>query len=167
MTTMEQTPPAAVTAGARFWPRAVALLIDMAALALLNGAFVTLLGGSLFSGAPHNLWTMLALSGTMLGTALLVPPVAGLAYFTIFHACGGQTIGKLILGLRVDAVEGGPLPWGRAFLRAVGLLVSALPLGAGFLWVLVDRERRAWHDYLAMSRVVVVEKTLDKEPAFQ
>lgn len=167
MTTMEQTPPAAVAAGARFLPRAVALLIDVAALALLNGAFVTLLGGSLFSGSPHTLWTILALSGTMLGAALLAPPVVGLAYFTIFHACGGQTIGKLILRLRVDAVEGGPLPWGRSFLRAVGQLASALPLGAGFLWVLVDRERRAWHDYLALSRVVAVEKTLDKEPAFQ
>jgi uncharacterized RDD family membrane protein YckC len=159
MTTMEPAPPAAVPAGARFWPRAVALLVDLAALALLNGAFVALLGGSLFSKAPHNLRTMLTLSGTMLGVALIVPPVVGLAYFTIFHACGGQTIGKLILRLRVDAVEGGLLPWGRAFPRAVGQLASALPLAAGFLWVLVDRERRAWHDYLAMSRVVAVEKT--------
>lgn len=167
-TTAEMVPQVLPAAGARFGPRAVALLLDLAALALLNGAFVSLLGGALASEAPRTLWTMLLLSGTLLGTALLVPPLIGLAYFTIFHACGGQTIGKLLLGLRVvDAADGGALPWGRAFLRAVGQLVSALPLAAGFLWVLVDPARRAWHDSLAGSRVAVVEKSLDKEPSIQ
>lgn len=156
-----------IVLGAGFLSRAMALFIDLAALALLNGALVSLLGGSLFGEAPSNLWAMLVLSGSLLGVALVVPPVMGLAYFTIFHACGGQTIGKLLLGLQVNDLAGGPLPWGRSFLRAVGQFGSALPLAAGFLWVLVDRERRAWHDYLAMSRVAVVEKSLDKEPAIQ
>ncbi|HSR35636.1 MAG TPA: RDD family protein [Desulfurivibrionaceae bacterium] len=166
--TMEQNAPAPPTvAGASFSPRAMALLIDLAALAFLNSAFVSLLGGTLFRNAPGNLWTLVTLSGALLAVALLVPPVVGLAYCTIFHACGGQTIGKLLLGLRVEDAAGGPLPWDRAFLRAVGQFGSALPLAAGFLWVLVDRERRAWHDYLALSRVAVVEKSLDKEPAIQ
>ncbi|MEW6594464.1 MAG: RDD family protein [Thermodesulfobacteriota bacterium] len=166
--TMEQNAPAPpAAAGAGFSPRAMALLIDLAALAFLNGAFVSLCGGSLFAGPPQNLWTMLLLSGTLLGVGLILPPVVGLAYCTVFHACGGQTIGKLLLGLRVEDMAGGPLPWGRAFLRAVGQFGSALPLAAGFLWVLVDPQRRAWHDHLALSRVAVVEKSLDKEPAFQ
>lgn len=163
----EMASPTRPAAGAGFLPRAMALGIDLAALVFLNSAFVSLLGGTLFRGAPGNVWTFVTLSGTLLAVALFVPPVMGLAYFTIFHACGGQTIGKLILGLRVEDVNGGPLPWGRAFLRTVGQLASALPLAAGFLWVLVDRERRAWHDHLAFSRVAVVEKSLDKETAFQ
>lgn len=169
MTTMENImpPPALPAAGGGFVPRLLALLLDLAALALLNGAFFALLGGTMVSGAAHSLWALLVLSGTLLGAGLLLPPLLGLAYFTIFHACGGQTIGKLLLGLRVEDVAGGPLPWGRSFLRTVGQFTSALPLGAGFLWVLVDPSRRAWHDYLALSRVVVVEKFLDKEPAFQ
>ncbi|MEW6499863.1 MAG: RDD family protein [Thermodesulfobacteriota bacterium] len=164
----EPIPPAPpLAAGASFGRRALALCIDLAALAFLNTIFLSHLGGLLFSGAPRTLWTMLLLSSTLAGAALLVPPLLGLAYFTVFSACGGQTIGKLLLGIRVVEREGGALSWGRAFLRAVGQLASALPLGAGFLWALIDREGRAWHDHLAMSRVVVVEKSLDKEAAFQ
>lgn len=169
MTTMEQSiPPAAIdVAGASFAARLLALLIDLVVVALLNGAFMALLGGTLANAIGEGLWPLLVLSGSLLGAGLLLPPLFGLAYFTIFHACGGQTIGKLLLGLRVVGIDGEELSWGRSFLRAVGQFGSLLPLAAGFLWALVDRDRRAWHDYLAGSRVVAVEKSLDKEPAFQ
>jgi uncharacterized RDD family membrane protein YckC len=36
--------------------------------------------------------------------------------------------------------------------------VSLLPAGLGFAWVLVDPERRAWHDRLSRTRVVMVPK---------
>lgn len=166
--TEEPIPPAPpLAAGASFGRRVVALCIDLFALAFLNAAFLSQFGGSLFRGSPHDLLSILLLSATLVGTAIIIPPLLGLAYCTIFSACGGQTIGKLLLGIKVVAREGGALSWGRSFLRAVGQLASALPLGAGFLWALVDREGRAWHDHLAMSRVVEVEKSLDKEPAFQ
>jgi uncharacterized RDD family membrane protein YckC len=32
--------------------------------------------------------------------------------------------------------------------------LSALPLFAGFLWVLIDDERRGWHDRFAGTQVV-------------
>jgi len=37
-------------------------------------------------------------------------------------------------------------------------LVSLLPLGLGFLWILFDPEKRAWHDRLSRTRVVVLPK---------
>jgi uncharacterized RDD family membrane protein YckC len=44
--------------------------------------------------------------------------------------------------------------FGQATVRAVGYVVSALPLGLGFLPALAGRDRRALHDRLADTRVV-------------
>ena len=41
---------------------------------------------------------------------------------------------------------------------AISLLV-ALALGLGYLWVLFDPGRLAWHDRLSGTRLVVLEKT--------
>jgi uncharacterized RDD family membrane protein YckC len=42
--------------------------------------------------------------------------------------------------------------------RLASALLSLLPLGLGFFWILVDRDRRAWHDRLSRTRIVVVPK---------
>jgi uncharacterized RDD family membrane protein YckC len=98
-------------------------------------------------------------------TALpLAPLVAFLllldgAYFAIFIAAGGQTIGKMATGIRVIpmASAGHParrVPLGHAILRAGAYLVSALPAGLGFIPGLFGSDRRALHDRLADTRVV-------------
>lgn len=66
--------------------------------------------------------------------------VAG--YYTIFWTLNGQTPGKLLLGVRVVPLEGGRLPFKRALLRFFGYILSALPLYAGFLWILIDNRRQ-------------------------
>jgi uncharacterized RDD family membrane protein YckC len=80
------------------------------------------------------------------------------AYFALFVAAGGQTIGKMAAGIRVvqgdtaaEAIDRVTL--GHAIVRAAGYLVSALPAGLGFLPALVG-DRRALHDRLADTRVV-------------
>src|SRR5207237_7087178 len=80
------------------------------------------------------------------------------AYFAAFVAAGGQTIGKMAARIRVvqgdsdgDAFDRVSL--GHAIVRATGYLVSALPVGLGFLPALFG-DRRALHDRLAGTRVV-------------
>lgn len=79
-------------------------------------------------------------------------------YVAAFTAVGGQTIGKMLTGIRVvsseedgwtDRVRVGP-----SAVRALGYLLSALPAGLGFLPVLIGTERRGVHDRLAHTRVV-------------
>ena len=82
-------------------------------------------------------------------------PLLYLAYFTILHAQGGQTIGKRLMGIQVKATNG-ELTIGRAFLRSTASILSILPLAAGLLWALVDQEQRTWHDLIADTRVVYV-----------
>jgi uncharacterized RDD family membrane protein YckC len=80
-----------------------------------------------------------------------------LAYFVFFWSGNGQTPGNRLLGLTVrDATSLEPLPARRAALRLVLLPLSALPLCAGFLMILVDGRRRALHDRLARTVVIYV-----------
>lgn len=80
----------------------------------------------------------------------------GILYYILLLAWKGQTIGKMAVHIRVVRRDGGSLSLGQAFVRWLGYLASALPLGMGFLMALVDGERRALHDLLAGTVVVEV-----------
>ena len=69
----------------------------------------------------------------------------------------GQTIGKRVLGIRVvDYGSGGPLGYGKAFLRYIGRIVSGAICYLGYLWVIWDKEKQGWHDKIANTVVVPV-----------
>jgi uncharacterized RDD family membrane protein YckC len=75
-------------------------------------------------------------------------------YLVAFTA-GGQTLGKMALGIRVvsaDADE--PLSVGRAALRTLMWAVLVLPAGLGFLTAAFRSDRRGFHDRFAGTRVV-------------
>ena len=75
-------------------------------------------------------------------------------YFIAFTTVGGQSIGKMALGIKVISQGESTVPIGRATLRTLAYLVSALPLGAGFLPGVISADRLALHDRLAHTRVV-------------
>jgi uncharacterized RDD family membrane protein YckC len=78
-------------------------------------------------------------------------------YFILFTAAGGQTIGKMIMGIRVVNAAGDAPPrvsFRTAFIRTLTCLGSVVALGGGFLPVLFSAERRAFHDRVAGTRVV-------------
>ena len=80
----------------------------------------------------------------------------GVTYLVMFTMAGGQTLGKMVMGLRVIADEHDgdeALTMKQATLRSLVAVPSVLALGAGFLPALVGDER-ALHDRLAHTRVV-------------
>jgi uncharacterized RDD family membrane protein YckC len=78
------------------------------------------------------------------------------AFFAGFWARSGQTLGMRTWRIRVETVEGGPVPLHKALLRFVLALLSLAPLGLGYWWMLVDREGCTWHDRLSSTRVLRV-----------
>lgn len=78
----------------------------------------------------------------------------GLFYFTFFYTFGGATPGKYLMGLRVVRSDGRPMGGAQAALRTIAYAASSLPVYLGFLSVLVDDRRRAWHDMLIGTAVV-------------
>jgi uncharacterized RDD family membrane protein YckC len=77
-------------------------------------------------------------------------------YLALFTTACGQTIGKMIAGIKVVDSDSPHLgvPLGSAVLRASAYLVSLLPAGLGFLPILAASDGRALHDRLAGTRVV-------------
>ena len=68
---------------------------------------------------------------------------------------GGQTLGKMAVGIRVvPEDDGSSLDLGRAFLRTLMWLLLAVPAGLGFVTALFRRDHRGLHDRFAGTRVV-------------
>lgn len=86
--------------------------------------------------------------------------LATAAYFIVSWLRGGQTVGMRPWRLRVVRADGSPVDLAHAALRFAVALVSLAACGLGFLWCLVDRDRRAWHDIAAGTLLV----RLDKKP---
>ncbi len=134
-------------------PRPAAMAARIAA-GLLD---VALLGGI----ALVVVYLTVRLAGLTMAELDRVPPLPlgafllGLAaaYLAAFTACGGQTLGKMALGVRVVA-DDGAVPPGAAALRAVTSLAGAALAGLGFLPALFDGDHRGVHDRLAGTRVV-------------
>jgi uncharacterized RDD family membrane protein YckC len=156
-----ETPPAAIgqsLAGPRSadasaqtlaapFSRILAALVDVALLSMLN---VSILYFTL---------RLLGLATSQIAELALLPIIAFFlllngGYFIAFTTVGGQSIGKMALGIKVISQEEDTVPIGRATLRTLACVVSALPLGAGFLPVLLSADRLALHDRLAHTRVV-------------
>jgi uncharacterized RDD family membrane protein YckC len=122
-----------------------AVVIDVVA------AFVALVVAAALSiiDTPQALDKLVAIAGAGLAVIWMI------SYFVFFWSADGQTPGSRMMRIRVqDAATGGPLRARRALLRVLLLPISALPLFAGFLMILVDRRRRALHDWFVHSVVV-------------
>jgi uncharacterized RDD family membrane protein YckC len=83
-------------------------------------------------------------------TALLAAPV----YFIFFYSSTGQTIGMYVLGIRIVRLDGKHMTLWTSIVRWIGLFLSAVPLGLGFFWVIIDDRRQGWQDKLAHTCVV-------------
>lgn len=67
----------------------------------------------------------------------------------------GQTLGKLVLGMRVYKTGGEPAGFGTMLVReTVGKFLSSLVFYLGFLWIIFDREHQGWHDKIAGTLVL-------------
>jgi hypothetical protein len=74
----------------------------------------------------------------------------------------GQTLGHVVVGGRVVGEDGKPITWGRALLRYLGFILSALVLSIGFLWIAFDKKRQGWHDKIARTYVAVSDDPIPK-----
>jgi uncharacterized RDD family membrane protein YckC len=133
-----------------------AALLSVLGLALLVSSIAAFLWATQRLGPAADPLSLLRLALVMTPLAATASlPMLSLAYFSCFHGLAGRTPGKMLVGLEVRQEGGGRLGCGRAFLRTVGYLISALPLALGFFWA-TGHERLAWHDLLAGSEVLTL-----------
>jgi uncharacterized RDD family membrane protein YckC len=81
------------------------------------------------------------------------------AFYAWFWIHGGQTLGMRAWRLRVQQIKNAdPISWGQALLRFMVSILSWLPLGLGFWWMLIDRDQLTWHDRYSESEIVRLDK---------
>ena len=86
---------------------------------------------------------------------VVVALVVAFGYFPFFWARTGQTPGMRPFHLWVVRDrDGSPLSKGTAILRMVGMYFISSIFYIGFVWVFVDKRRRAWHDLIAGTVVI-------------
>jgi uncharacterized RDD family membrane protein YckC len=118
---------------AGFWVRMGALLLDI----LLVGFATSLL----HPFADGHVWSDFNI-------VLLA------VYGAIMWKLRGTTVGGIVFDLHVVRLDGRPLDWETAIVRALGCFLSLFVVFLGFIWIAFDDNRQAWHDKIAGTVVV-------------
>jgi len=138
--------PRPVERPARPLERLQAALVDFAVLAAL-AALVVYFAGRVARVPLAGLWP----AWPYLTAYLLM---LALVYAGYFSGTTGQTVGKILLDLRVVDTTGRAPGYPRALLRAALGAAGTLMLGLGLIPLFLDPARRAFHDRLVRTRVV-------------
>jgi len=76
-------------------------------------------------------------------------------YWVLTWSLMGASLGQKALGMRVvNAANGQRIDIGKAVLRYVGFVISAIPLALGLIWAGFDARKQGWHDKIAGTLVV-------------
>ena len=123
---------------AGFWVRFVAYVVDVIVLVVIEVIVAAVLFGGDFASAQ------------------LVNILISLAYLLYFWSSygGGQTVGMRLFNLKVVKTDGSELTLVNALVRYVGLIIAAIPLLIGLIWVAFDANKQGWHDKIAGTYVV-------------
>ena len=148
--------------------RALAFGLDalIVNLAFSGVAAIAALVASAFSGNENSL------SGLTLAVGSVAWIALGSLYLVSFWSLAGQTPGMRFFGIRIG-VEGERLTLRQSLKRLVGLALSFMTFGLGFLGILFDERRRGWQDrmagvdvlYESHERAAAPWATLDPEDA--
>ena len=135
---------------AGFWIRVGAWLVDSVILGIVSVALTVVFGiaiGALGSQAPSLQIYLMPIS---LAVGFLLPAI----YLLVGWARYGQTLGKMVCGLRIVRENGAPIGFGGALLRLFGYMLSSLIFGIGYLMVAFTDRNRGLHDMVAGTVVV-------------
>jgi uncharacterized RDD family membrane protein YckC len=140
---------------AGFWRRAAAFLVDQLWLGLISAALLFAVYGTeyFYDLGEGERPLVYGWEEPLIDYAF--PLLATVLFWRLMMA----TPGKLLLGcLVVDARSGRTVGTGQALLRYLGYIVSALPLGLGFVWIAFDRRKQGFHDKIARTCVVIEDE---------
>lgn len=133
-----------------FWLRLAAYIIDIIIISSINGI---LLGPLMFvnNGYPIevSLWTVNGIIAT----------VIYYVYFLVMTKQFQQTLGKMIVGIKVIQFDEKQLTWGDVFYREViGRIIHNVFFFLKLMYLLVafSKEKRGFHDMIGHTRVVFI-----------
>ena len=84
--------------------------------------------------------------------------IAGL-FFGFFWTRRGQTLGMQSWRIRLIDSEGNIPGWKPSIKRLLFSVISWLPCGLGFVWSLLNKDKRSWHDQFSKTYLVYMPKS--------
>ncbi len=91
--------------------------------------------------------------------SLFIASLTAITNLVILPAMCGQSVGKMLAGLRIVTKKGKPVGYKRIIVRNfLGYLITILTFGIGFLICAFDSQGRALHDFLAKTVVIRATK---------
>lgn len=88
------------------------------------------------------------------GSGVILYVLAVGAYHVWMYATYGATIGKMIMKLKVVREDGKKLTYNDAILRELASYLSGAVFMLGYLNVIWDPKKQAWHDRIAKTFVL-------------
>ena len=76
------------------------------------------------------------------------------AFFIGFWTRSGRTLGMQSWGLQLETMDGDRPTLATASVRFMAAIISWAPLGLGFLWQLLDKDKLTWHDRISGTHIV-------------
>ena len=129
---------------AGFWRRFAAGIVDVAIISTV--LIVT------SAATPTSTVGLITFLGVFI---FLGPPL----YFILMTGLRGQTLGKMVL--RIKVVKPGrkrPGIWTALLREVIGKFLSAIVLSLGYFWIGWDNAKQGWHDKIAGTYVVGVPR---------
>jgi uncharacterized RDD family membrane protein YckC len=127
--------------------RVLAIIVDGLVLGVLFWVMSMLFGETASGGASASLGTL----GTF--TFLIIT----FAYYALLEGYLGQTVGKMLLGIKVVREDNGDVPgFGAAAIRTVLRVIDVLPFAylLGFIAIQISAKNQRLGDMLANTLVV-------------
>ena len=129
--------------------RVLAIIVDGLLLSVLFWVMSMLFGSSSAEGGQ--------VSAGMTGLPFILYLLIVFAYYTLMEGYLGQTVGKMLLGIRVVREDAGGVPGLKAAaIRTVLRLIDVLPFAylVGFIAVLISSKNQRLGDMAANTLVV-------------
>lgn len=148
---------------ADFFRRLLAFTLDNTILSIISTVLIIVFFGfeqlqQLKSGNFSSVsdWMILSLNQ-------LIPAIWVIGFWATWLA----TPGKLLMDCQViDSKTLDKPHLGKLIIRYLAYIVSSIPLGLGFLWMLIDKHNRSWHDMLSGTVVIMQDESLRAAPRF-
>lgn len=142
---------------APFLLRCGAFLIDYILLVCIPVIFLIL-------GRFYGIDGVKLLNSELSNTGWLVMLMLGLTNFVIFPMFSGQSIGKMLTGIRIVQKDGTPPTFLQLLLRhTIGYFLTALTGGLGFLFAALNEKGRALQDLIGGTVVIYGRQKVSKE----
>ena len=151
---------------AGFWRRLGAFIIDLTVM----GAAASFLTPFRWFGFGNffdlsNLIEVPILSLPFVAIANPISVILSCVYFVALWAWRDQTLGMMVLNIRLIRPDGTNVDTGHSITRLFGSIIAAAPFFIGLIWIAFDERKQGWHDKLAATYVVKIPKLPDAETA--